>query len=306
MNITVIGAGAVGGYFGGRLHEIGANVTFLVREKRFQQIKEKGLKIKSVNGDVTIENPQFETVTTNISDCDLVLLSVKGYHLDGVIPQLEALVQKGAKILPLLNGVEHYDMLVEKLGREAVLGGLCFIITTLDEDGYIVHTSKQHGLIFGPLVEGQREICEQFSELTKKANFDGTYTGDILKEIWKKYAYIVAYSGVTTASRLEIGPIRANKETLALYKETADEMQRLAKAYGIDLGEDFGEKTAEQAFDFPEQATSSMHQDFRKGLTLEVESLQGGALRLAEKKGLDLPIVRTLYRLIKPYEKSNE
>ncbi|MFA8439735.1 ketopantoate reductase family protein [Pueribacillus sp. YX66] len=305
MNITVIGAGAVGGYFGGRLHESGENVTFLVRERRLQQLDEKGLKINSVNGDTTIDNLQLETDVAKISHCDLVLLSVKGYHLDGVIPQLEVLVQKGAKILPLLNGVEHYDVLAEKLGRDAVLGGLCFIITTLDHNGHILHTSKQHGMIFGPLVEEQKEVCERFSERTKKANFDDTYSVNILKEIWKKYAYIVAYSGVTTASRLEIGQIRSNEETLALYKESADEMQQLAKAYGIDLGDDFGEKTAKQAFDLPEQATSSMHQDFRKGLTLEVESLQGGALRLAEKKGLDLPIVRTLYRLIKPYEQAN-
>src|SRR5690554_491892 len=115
MNITVIGAGAVGGYFGGRLHESGENVTFLVRERRLQQLDEKGLKINSVNGDTTIDNLQLETDVAKISHCDLVLLSVKGYHLDGVIPQLEVLVQKGAKILPLLNGVEHYDVLAEKL-----------------------------------------------------------------------------------------------------------------------------------------------------------------------------------------------
>lgn len=117
-----------------------------------------------------------------------------------------------------------------------------------------------------------------------------------LQEIWKKYAYIVGYSGVTTASRMAIGAIRLNWETPALYQAAADEMQLLAKAYGIESGENFGEKTAKQAFDLPEQATSSMHQDFCKGLRLEVEHLQGAALRLAEKKDLDLPITRTLYR----------
>ncbi len=302
MDITVIGAGAVGGYFGGRLYEAGANVTFLVREKRRQQIEDKGLQIKSVNGDIALKNVQIETDPKKIQSCDVILLSVKGYHLETVLPTLDILIKTGAKILPLLNGVEHYDILEKKFGRHAVLGGLCFIITTLDENGQIVHTSKQHSMIYGPLTESQKEICERLSVIAEKANMDDIYTSDILKEIWRKYAYIVAYSGVTTASRLEIGAIRSQKETLALYEETAGEMQQLAEAYGIDLGANFAQQTAEQAFDLPEAATSSMHQDFRKGLTLEVESLQGGALRLAKKKGLELPVVRSLYRLIKPFE----
>ncbi|PWA09065.1 2-dehydropantoate 2-reductase [Pueribacillus theae] len=303
MNITVIGAGAVGGYFGARLQEAGAKVTFLVREKRKKQIEENGFKVMSVKGDTILHHVSLESDASNISSSDLVIVAVKGYHLDGVLLQLEQLVSKGAKILPLLNGMEHYEILQQKFGRSAVVGGLCFIITTLDENGYIIHTSNQHDIVFGPLEKEQKEVCDKANTLMEKANMNVTYTEDILKQIWNKYAFITAYSGVTTATRLEIGAIREVPETLALYRETAEEMQKLAAAYGIDLGSKFSEDTVEKAFHLPENATSSMHQDFRKGLPLEVESLQGGALRLAKEKGVDLPVVRTLYRLIKPYEK---
>ncbi|RKQ17646.1 ketopantoate reductase family protein [Oceanobacillus bengalensis] len=302
MNITIIGAGAVGGYFGARLHDAGANVTFLVREKRKKQLDEDGLNVTSVNGDTYLKEPNVVTNASDIEACDLLILSVKGYHLDGIYPQLEVLVNKGAKILPLLNGMEHYEVLEKKVGQEAVIGGLCFIISTLDK-GHIVHTSKQHDLIFGPLKESQRALCKKLAMILEQANVNFTCTDEIQNEIWNKYAFITAYSGVTTASRLEIGAIRKQKETLTLYKEVAEEMRQLAEAYGVNLGGDqFLQSIEEKSFQFPEYATSSMHQDFRKGLPLELDSLQGGALRMAESKGLKLPIIKTLYGLLKPFE----
>ncbi|SHG18698.1 ketopantoate reductase family protein [Ornithinibacillus halophilus] len=305
MNITVLGAGAVGGYFGSRLADAGANVTFLVREKRKEKLESTGLRIKSVKGDTYFRQPNIATDPSEITECDLVLLSVKGYHLENSYPMIEPLVNRGAKILPLLNGVEHYEILEEKFGKEAVIGGLCFIITTLDQDGNIVHTSNQHNITFGMLDDSHRSTCNQLESVLKNANVEYTYSDEIQEAIWNKYAFITAYSGITTASRLEIGPIRTQKETLELYKDAAAEMKQLASAHGVDLGEKFIDIIEERAFQFPENGTSSMHQDFRKGLPLELDSLQGGALRMAKSKGMQLPIIETIYRLLKPYEQGN-
>lgn len=301
MNITVIGAGAVGGYFGSRLHDAGVNVTFLVRERRFNQLKEEGLTVESINGDTYIKEPNIVSDVTKIEACDLVILSVKGYHMDGIYPQLEVLVKKGAKILPLLNGMEHYELLKERFGEESVIGGLCYIVTTLD-NGRIVHTSKLHDIVYGPLVEEQATFCEELLPLFEKANMNVTLSKNILNEIWSKYAYITAFSGITTSSRLEIGMIRDTPEALELFKELGKEMYQLAKAYGVDLGDSLVQSFEDRAHQFPRNATSSMHQDLRKGLPLELESLQGGAIRMGEAKGIHLDKVKVIYALLKPFE----
>jgi len=306
MKITVVGAGATGGYFGARLAESGLDVTFLVREKRAAQLREKGLVVKSVVGDLTIAEPKLATDAEDIPACDLVLLAVKNYQLAQSLPQLKVLVQRGAKVLPFLNGVEHFEILADALGKENVLGGVCKIISTLDSDGTIHHTSKIHQILFGELEPSQKDFCLQLEQVLSKASFKVKYTENILNEIWSKYAFIVVFSGVTSAGDLTTDQIDAHEATKDLYRRSLEEMSGLAAAYGVDLGEDFVSQNVEGLSKYPKGSTSSMHQDKRKGLPLEVESLQGAAIRLASNKGLELPTVRTLYALIKPYEMGRE
>lgn len=158
MNVVVIGAGALGAYFGIRLSEGGANVTFLVREKRARQIEENKLAVKSPQGDYTIKKPQLATDAAEIDQADLVLVCVKGYHLEGTLDNLKKLVDQGAHVLPVLNGIEHISYLQDKLGKDAVIGGLSFIIATLDEQGHVVHSSDFHQLVFGPIHSTQMPI----------------------------------------------------------------------------------------------------------------------------------------------------
>ncbi len=305
MNITVLGAGATGGYFGGRLAECGLNVTFLVRERRAAQLKEKGLVIKSVVGDLNIKEPQIAISPEDIPACDLVIVGLKNYHLSGALPQLKVLVEKGAKILPLLNGVEHFQILREEFGAENVLGGVCKIISTLDSEGNIIHTGKLAQIIFGELDPPNKAFCQQMEQAMSKANMKVKDTENILKEIWSKYAFISVFSGVTSAGDLTIDQVNAQEATRNLYRRSLEEMKSLADAYGVSL-EDFVSLNMEGLPKYPKGSTSSMHQDKRKGLPLEVESLQGGAIRLASKKGMELPTIETLYGLIKPYELGNK
>ncbi|WAH38564.1 ketopantoate reductase family protein [Alicyclobacillus dauci] len=125
MNIVVLGAGAVGGYFGGRLALAGSTVTSLVRERRFQQLKNIGLHIESIHGDFTVA-PELALSTDEIENPDIVILAIKNYHLQSALPEIRDPVQRGAKVLPLMNGVQHMEMLVSEFGEESVLGGLCY------------------------------------------------------------------------------------------------------------------------------------------------------------------------------------
>lgn len=304
LNITIVGAGALGVYFGGRLQEAGEDVTFLVREKRAQQIVKEGLCLHSVKGDYDFPTVHIAKTLEDIHHVDLAILSVKGYHLNGVIETLKGLVKRGAKILPVLNGVEHFSILQEELGRENVLGGLSFIMATLDEKGHVYHNSTQHKLTYGPLDDSQGDFCEQLSEVFSGANLEYELcdSNSMKEAIWEKYMFISAFSGLTAAADLTIGQIRPHQATLNIGNRILLEMKTLAKGYGIHLREEHVAKAWNLFNSFPDEGTSSMHQDKRKGLPLELDHLHGGALRMAEKMNIHLPTIEFIHALLKPYE----
>ncbi|MFF2289248.1 ketopantoate reductase family protein [Peribacillus butanolivorans] len=302
LNIVIIGAGALGSYFGGRLQQAGQHVQYLVRKKRAQQLKENGLRITSPHGNYAFNELHIIEDVKKIEQVDLVILAVKGQHLQGTIPDLKLLVEKGAKILPLLNGIEHISILQDELSEAAVIGGSAFIIATLNEKGHVIHSNKNHDLIFGPLHPSQTKICDEFEQAVSSAIMGASRTENILIRMWIKYMFITAFSGVTTASNLPIGTIRRFPETNRLLEHVLIEMKKLANAYNVGITEQNVAQALENMAGLPDESTSSMHQDLRKGQTLEVEHLQGGALRLAEKVNLKLPVIETLHGLIKPFE----
>lgn len=302
MNIVIIGAGALGVYYGARWQESGQHVQFLVRERRARQIAEEGLYVTSPHGNYLFHEIDYTENVEEIEHPDLILLAVKGHHLEGTLPALHNLVEKGAKILPILNGLEHIHILQQTFGEEAVIGGSAYIIATLNERGHVVHSSTQHDLVFGPLHSSQQELCVQIEHISDQAIMDAQHSTQILRRIWQKYLFINAFSGVTTAANLNIGTIRHYPETFSLLKKVFIEMQQLAAAYDIEISDNQISQSIQQLSDLPDESTSSMHQDRRKFLTLEVEHLQGGALRLAEIAGLKLPVIETLYGIIKPFE----
>lgn len=302
MNIVIIGAGALGSYFGGRLQQAGQDVQYLVRKNRAKQLKENGISITSPHGSYQFNDLHITENVSDIEKVDLVILAVKGQHLQGTLTDLKVLVEKGAKVLPLLNGLEHISILQDELGDEAVLGGSAFIIATLDEKGHVIHSNDNHDLIYGPLHPSQKKICDEFEQAAGSAIMKVSRTENILIRMWIKYMFITAFSGVTTASNLPIGTIRRFPETNGLLEKVLVEMKDLANAYDVGITVENIAQALENMAGLPEESTSSMHQDRRKGLTLEVEHLQGGALRLADKVGLKLPVIGTLYALIKPFE----
>lgn len=306
MNITILGAGALGAYFGARWDQVGHEVQYLVRSRRAEQLRNYGLHLHSVQGDYTVEHPSVVEDVSELEQTDLVILAVKGYHLQDVMPELKELVQKGAKVLPLLNGMEHIFKLQNELGIENVIGGLSYIIATLDEKGHVVHSSQLHDIHIGSLHSSQHELCRQLMNSSSEANMNVNQSQNIKEDLWKKYMFITAFSGMTTAGNFTVGTIREEQSTYEVTKHVLNEMKLLANAYDIPLTEETIQEGISKFESLPNEATSSMHQDKRKGLLLEVEHLQGGALRLAEKVGIGLPYIHMLYALIKPYERRSK
>ncbi|MGZ3797951.1 MAG: ketopantoate reductase family protein [Pseudobdellovibrionaceae bacterium] len=301
MRILVVGAGAVGGYFGGRLLEKGVDVTFLVREGRKKQLDEKGLIIESVHGNVNL-TPKTIIAGEEAGSFDVILLSTKAYHFDGAIESIRQYVGKYSVILPLLNGVLHINKLVEEFGKNRVLGGLCFIETTLDHEGKVIQSSPKHDIVFGEL---SGEKSERIGRI--EAAFSGTKTGyrlsgNINQDLWQKYLFISTLSGITTLMRAPIGPIREVASGRATITQLLKEIVSVMKRINAPLADDIEMIQLNQIDGLGFSMKSSMQRDMEKLLPVEVDHLHGYLLDIARKEEISVPVLEAIYANLKIYE----
>jgi 2-dehydropantoate 2-reductase len=304
MRILVVGAGAVGGYFGGRLIEKGEDVTFLVRERREQQLKEHGLHIESVHGDFHCE-PKTLRSAEKAEPFDAIILSTKAYHLKGAIENLHTFVDENTMILPLLNGMSHVDDLIDAFGEERVIGGLCFVESTLDAAGKVIQSSPIHDLVFGER-SGERtdrivKLEEAFSGT--KANFRLSDT--IEQEMWHKYLFITTLSGVTSLYRSPIGPIREIGEGADMIKGVLYEAAEIMRDLKAPLAEKIEEAQYDKINQMGYSMKSSLQRDMEKNLSVEAEHLYGYLLKAAETQGIEARVLRLIYGNLKIYERAN-
>lgn len=301
MRVLVLGAGAVGGYFGGRLAEKGADVTFLVREQRRQQLAERGLRIHSVNGDVQIQ-PKMIVAGEAAGPFDLVMLATKAYHFAAGVASVHPYVGEHTLILPLLNGYAHIEQLQQQFGQERVLGGLCLIESTLDENGDVRQTSKVHEVKFGEWDGRRTSRIETLTQLFAGARAVFTPSERIVEEMWNKYLFIVTLSGLTTLMQAPIGPIREAPYGLELARQLISETASVMRAIGAPLAEDIVERQMKMLQGQGYKSKASMLRDMEKGLPTEGEHLQGYLIRLAEQHGLEVPLLKLIYHNLQVYE----
>lgn len=305
MRILTVGAGAIGGYFGGRLLEKGEDVTFLVREKRKRQLEHGGLIVESVHGDMKIADPKTILTGEKAEEFDVVLLSTKAYHLQGAIEDIRTYVSEKTVILPLLNGIAHMDALTAAFGEEKVLGGLCFIETTLDENGKIIQTSPIHDFVFG---ERSGEKTERILKLQEafsgtKANFH--LSENIEQEMWQKYLFISTLSGVTSLFRSPIGPIREQGYGLATVKEVLKEASAVMRSIGAPLAEGIEEAQVQKVNEIGYEMKSSLQRDMEKQQPIEADHFFGYLLEKAKDLSLETPVIAAVYSNLKVYEKNS-
>ncbi|PPA70645.1 ketopantoate reductase family protein [Jeotgalibacillus proteolyticus] len=302
MKILVVGAGGIGGYFGGRLLQKGADVTFLVRENRKKQLEENGLQIKSTHGDYTANPPLLLSGQPSSESFDAVIITTKSYHLETAIKDISPYISSQTMVLPLLNGIAHMDQLVEAFGGEAVIGGLCFIETTLDQNGTIVQTSPIHDLIFG-----ERDGSKSERILALESAFSGTEANfqlstNIVQDMWHKYSFITAMSGVTTLMRAPMGPIREQESGYRLIKDLLDEIYHVMKNIGAPVKEGLPEIQLSKMLEMGYTMKSSMQRDMEKLMPTETDHLQGFLLSKAAEKQLNTPLLNAVFANVKIYE----
>ncbi|WP_404407469.1 ketopantoate reductase family protein [Jeotgalibacillus malaysiensis] len=300
MNILIAGAGGIGGYFGGRLMEKGQEVTFLVREKRKQQLEKIGLIIESPHGNYT-GKPALITKEDRGQTYDVIIITTKAYHLEEVIKDIQPFVDQTTMILPLLNGIAHMDPLIEVFG-DRVIGGLCFIETTLNEEGHIIQSSPIHDLIYGERDGSQSERIVKLKESFEGGNAGFTLSEKIMQDMWHKYSFITAMSGITTLMRSPVGPtvqIPAAKLTL---ERLLNEISAVMKSIDAPIADGLPELQMTKMQEMKEEMKSSMLRDMEKGLQTETSHLQGWLLEKGKENRIDTPILEAAFAHVKIYE----
>src|ERR1700716_544151 len=209
MRILVVGAGAIGGYFGGRMLQAGADVTFLVRPRRAAELAAAGLVIKSPHGDVTLKNPPTVQADTLAEKFDVILLSCKAFDLDDAINSFAPAAGPQTAVIPLLNGMRHLDTLDTKFGRERVLGGLCAIAVTLNEKREVVQLAPLQSLSFGERDGTHSDRVRAIAKIFAKGNFDSAASETIVQDMWEKRVFLASLAASTCLMRASVGVILA-------------------------------------------------------------------------------------------------
>jgi 2-dehydropantoate 2-reductase len=304
MRILVVGAGAIGGYFGGRLLQAGRDVTFLVRPRRQAQLAKTGLVIRSRFGDATMATPPTVTDDALHQPFDLILLSCKSYDLKSAADSFAPAVGPNTAILPLLNGMGHMDYLGERFGAGAVLGGQCVISVTLDGDGHILHLNDTHGLSFGEQNGETSPRAEAIASTLSGANFESRLSKTILPEMWEKWVLIATMAGSNCLMRAAVGDIvaaGAENLSLALLDECA----------GIATAQNFAPSAAAMArnrgmLTMPGSTfAASMLRDVERGAPTEADQILGDLIRRGGAAGggpNDFPLLRIAYAHLRAYE----
>lgn len=301
MRILVLGAGATGGYFGGRLAEAGCDVTFLVRPARAERLNETGLIVESPLGD--IRRPvRAITADALAPDYDVVLLSCKAFDLEDSIAALAPAMTSEAKVLPVLNGMKHLDALDAAFGAPHVLGGLCQIAATLAPDGTVRHLNQTHVLGFGHRTENQRPFCEKLQASMLRARIDVRRSDTIIHEMWEKWVMLATLAACTCLMRAAVGDIVAAPGGERFILSVLDEAQAVATANGNAALPKLIERLRTLLTERGSSFAASMLRDLEAGGSIEADHVIGDLLRRGREQGIDTPLLCVAYVHLKAYE----
>jgi len=305
MRFAILGSGAVGGYFGAKLAKAGQDVTLIARGAHLDAIRQHGLQVQSAQlGDFTV-HASAESDTTRIGAVDVVIVSVKAYDNATALPMLTPLVGPDTAVLTLQNGVDSCDEVAAIVGEGHVLGGTTYVATALEGPGLIVQTGVHRSIIFGEAFGAREAITprvQAIADVLATADIHVTPVPDARVPIWDKFVYLAAFSGFTGASRLAIGHIWKYPHVQDMFYAACREIAAIAKAEGVEISANRFELLREYMEKIPATTRSSLLIDLEQGKRIEVEALQGAAVRRAAKHGVPVPIISTLYALLKPSE----
>ncbi len=300
MKIAVVGAGGVGGYFGGLLAAAGHNVSFISRGEHLRALKERGLQIKSPHGDLTVSDAISTDSPKEIGQVDYVIVAVKSYHLNEAAKILSPLIGPNTTVVPLLNGVDAHDVLAKDIGKDQIVGGLCALISMIESPGVIRQTSQVRKIVIGELDMSKTERVEKLVNALTEVGVQASQSTNIFSEIWTKFTFIASFGGLTSLSHANAGEILMLEGARKIFIEAMREVENLAVANGVNLEDSAVEKGETFAHNLEPASTSSMQRDVSEGKLFELEAFSGKIVRLGQELSVETPIHRSIYWLLLP------
>jgi len=302
MRFAVIGAGGVGGYFGGRLAQGGEDVTFIVRGRTLEALRANGLRVDSINGDFHLPTVDATDDPASVGPVDAVLLAVKTSQIPEALQSIGPLVGANTAVIPLENGMDVPEQIASAVGREHAMGGLCAIVSFIVEPGHIRHAASDPFLMFGELDNARSERAVRICDAMNAAGVHAEIPPDIHRSMWTKFLFIAPLSGIGAVTRVPTGVWRAIPEVRELAKRAIEEVAAVAAARGVQLGPDAIETTLARYDSLAPDATSSLQRDIMSGKPSELDAQLGAVVRMGRAAGVPTPVAEMLHSVLLPQE----
>ena len=296
MKILILGAGAIGGFFGAHLMKSGVNITFLVREKRKDKLKKSGINIFSINGELKV-NPKLLDKNLSGQHFDVIILTNKSYDLIESIREIKPYVNKTV-IIPLLNGMAHYEILDKEFGKEKIFGGTAYISTAMNNYGSIQQITSRASIKFGPRTQKNINIANEFYEICKETEFECDFSDHIELDLWRKYVLIGATAASTVLFQKPLGEISATTYGKSLIIEIHEECKKIVLSKGYDIGIEATNYNLKLITDKGSLLKASMLRDFESGKKTECEHILGYLIELAKRNNVQCNLIKAAHTRI--------
>ena len=303
MHFTIVGSGAVGGYYGAKLQHAGHRVTFLARGAHLAAMRQSGLRVESPLGDFEIAVKATDD-PASVGPADVVILAVKTYDNGTALPALPPLVGEQSVVLTLQNGVDSVDEVAGAVGKSAVLGGATYVSTALVRPGLIVQTGTHRRIVFGEVFGDLPLLSERvqlIAEAFVGADIHAEPVPDARVPLWEKFIYLAPFAAFTGAARLPAGHIWSDPHAREMLLAAAQEVALIARGEGVPIAGDLLDRIVAYMDALPRTTRSSLLIDLSQGKPIEVEALQGSVVRRGLALGLPTPIMSAFYAVLKPY-----
>ncbi len=302
MNIVVIGAGGVGGYFGGRIAKAGYDVTFIARGKHMEAIKNKGLQVKSTKGNFIV-HPKATDNLYDIKNPDLIILGVKSWQVEEVAKQLKPIVTETTMVLPLQNGADNVDKLLSHLDAKNVIAGLCKIVSKVEAPGIINHFAFEPEIIFGENDNSKTKRINKVKSVFDDAGFKNKIPENIHRDIWRKFLFITMVSGIASLTRVVFGEMLKDKNIEKIILDSANEIKSVANTKGINISDDDIEFAMNMYKKSEYDTTASMQRDIMESKPSELENFNGYIVKQGKLLGIPTPTNTFIYECLLPQER---
>jgi 2-dehydropantoate 2-reductase len=300
MKIAIMGAGGVGGYYGGLLAQSGQEVIFIARGAHLEALRRHGLQVKSVHGDFTVAPVNATDKPGEVGPVDFILFATKTYHTDSAAHALKPMVGQDTVVMSLQNGIDAAPRLGAYLGMEHLIGGATWLSAALEAPGVIGQYSQFRRIVLGELDGADTPRLRQIAATLAAAGITVEVTADISKVLWTKFVFISAISAMGNLTRVSCGEYRQVPEARAVLTEAIGEVAALAAAQGVELDPNLVAQTLEFIDNSPPEMRPSMQRDMEAGRPSELESMIGVVPRLGRQHRLPTPVMRLAYAMLKP------